>query len=412
MNEQTTPQSQLQPLMLSLYTGAGGLDFGLEAAGFSTAICVEIDDDARATLRQNRPHWNLANPGDMFRIEPAAILAQADVKQGDVELLAAGPPCQPYSKSAFWAHGGENGSLDPRADAVPAYFRVVEAALPQVFLLENVRGFASSQQNGNGVEPLGSILQSINRRHDTNYKLQTLQINAAAYGVPQVRERLFMLASIDGRFIDPPTPTHGDSAGLEPLRTAWDALGDLDTTDWDHELAPTGKWARLLDSIPEGRNYLWHTPRSGGEPLFGWRTRFWSFLLKLSKDRPSWTIQADPGPATGPFHWRNRTLSVKELARLQTFPDDYHFAGDRRSAHRQIGNAVPCAIGELLGLEIRRQLLGHTSVRDTLSLIPKRRANCPPPHPYHPVSPDYIHLIGDHPDHPGPGLGPGKRWQS
>ena len=225
------------------------------------------------------------------------------------------------------------------------------------------------------------MLQGINRRHDTNYKLQILQINAATYGVPQIRERLFMLASIDGRFIEPPTPTHGDTDGLEPFRTAWDALGDLDISEWDHELAPTGKWARLLHSIPEGQNYLWHTPRSGGEPLFGWRTRFWSFLLKLSKTRPSWTIQAEPGPATGPFHWRNRILSITELARLQTFPDDYEFLGDRRSAHRQIGIAVPCAIGELLGLEIRRQLFEERSVRKELSLIPERRDHRPPPSP-------------------------------
>ena len=83
-----------------------------------------------------------ASPGDIYKMEPAEILAQAEVQEGDIALLAAGPPCQPYSKSAFWAHGGENGSHDPRANAVPAYFRVVEAALPRVFLLENVKGFA------------------------------------------------------------------------------------------------------------------------------------------------------------------------------------------------------------------------------------------------------------------------------
>ena len=127
---------------------------------------------------------------------------------------------------------------------------------------------------------------------------------------------------------------------------------------WSSKLNPTGKWAGLLKSIPEGKNYLWHTPRGAGEPLFGWRTRYWSFLLKLAKDRPSWTIQAAPGPATGPFHWKSRLLSIEEVARLQTFPIDYEFTGDRRSMLRQIGNAVPCAIGELLGLEIRRQLLG------------------------------------------------------
>ena len=221
------------------------------------------------------------------------------------------------------------------------------------------------------------MLRAINQRRGTNYDLQVLHINAASYGVPQIRERLFILASVDGRHIEMPPPTHGD--GLEPFRTAWDALGDLDSDEWDRALDPRGKWAGLLKSIPEGMNYLWHTPRGGGEPLFGWRTRFWSFLLKLSKHKPSWTIQAEPGPATGPFHWRNRILSIEELARLQTFPDEFEFLGDRRSAHRQIGNAVPCAIGELLGLEIRRQLFQERRVRRRLRLIPERRRIAPTP---------------------------------
>jgi DNA (cytosine-5)-methyltransferase 1 len=164
----------------------------------------------------------------------------------------------------------------------------------------------------------------------------------------------------------------------------------------------------LLKSIPEGHNYLWHTPRGGGAHLFGWRTRYWSFLLKLSKNRPSWTIQAEPGPATGPFHWRSRLLSIEELARLQTFPDSYRIFGARASAHRQAGNAVPCAIGELLGLEIRRQFLGER-VRKTLKLIPSHREDCPPPERARPIPKRYHKLRGAHPDHPGSGRGPAAR---
>lgn len=193
--------------------------------------------------------------------------------------------------------------------------------------------------------------------------------------------------------------------------TAWDAIGHLDSNTWSDHLSLTGRWADLLPSIPEGQNYQWHTPRNktpGSEPLFGWRTRYWSFLLKLAKAKPSWTIQAEPGPATGPFHWKNRLLSVRELCCLQTFPEDYQIRGARRSAHRQIGNAVPCAIGELLGLEVRRQFFGER-VRRSLRLIPNRRSDCPAPESVSAVPVSYLELRDEYKDHPGTGLGPSAR---
>jgi DNA (cytosine-5)-methyltransferase 1 len=398
---------------ISLFSGAGGLDLGLEVAGFVTQICVEIDDNARKTLRLNRPKWKLAEPGDIHKIAPEELLNQADLRPGDVALLAGGSPCQPFSKSAYWAHRGHKGLSDPRAKTLRAYLRVVEAALPQVLLLENVNGIAlNGHGSRSGLKLLAEELRMINRRQGTKYDLQLVQLNSADYGVPQFRDRLFIIASIDGKKLDEPPRTHGDDKRLEPYRTAWDAIGNLDKKTWSRDLEPTGKWANLLKSIPEGKNYLWHTPRGKGQPLFGWRTRYWSFLLKLSKTQPSWTIQAYPGPATGPFHWRNRLLSIEELARLQTFPADYKIVGDRRSAVCQIGNAVPCAIGELLGVEIRRQLLNEKHVRRRLRLIPSRREDCPRSHPCRPVGRGYLHLRASHPAHPGKGLGPGARKKS
>jgi DNA (cytosine-5)-methyltransferase 1 len=398
-------------LVLSLFTGAGGLDLGLEAAGFSVSICVEVDEDARRTLMANRSSWKLAKPEDIHRIEPEELLAQADLRRGDVALLTGGPPCQPFSKSANWSNGGIRGLRDPCANTLHAYLKVVEAALPRVLILENVKSLASNHKDEGGWQLFRDEIRMINRRQGTEYDPQVIHLDAADYGVPQIRERVFILASIDGRKFKVPPPTHSEGDGLEPCRTAWDAIGDLDKEDWPLELEVIGKWAGLLKSIPEGKNYLWHTPRGGGEPLFGWRTRYWSFLLKLSKRRPSWTIQAEPGPATGPFHWRNRMLSIDELARLQTFPKGFQVVGNRRSAHRQIGNAVPSALGELLGLEIRRQLFGEQEVPGRLRLTPAWREDCPPVHPCGPVPHAYLHLRGDHPNHPGAGLGPGRRWR-
>jgi DNA (cytosine-5)-methyltransferase 1 len=396
--------------VLSLFTGAGGLDLGLEAAGFEPVLCVENDSASRETLKINRPSWRLSDPGDIHQLETVQLLRQSGLKPRQLTLLAGGPPCQPFSKSMYWSTGDAPRLRDPRSKTLHAYLDVVEATLPQVLLLENVKGLAFDGKD-EGLRLLERGLRKINREHSTSYAPQTIELNAADYGVPQIRERIFVIASIDGRQIDVPAPTHGEGPRKEPFFTAWDAIGELDVDSWPSELDVRGRWAGLLPSIPEGQNYLWHTPRNaenGGEPIFGWRTRFWSFLLKLAKARPSWTIQAGPGPATGPFHWKSRLLSIEEMCRLQTFPRDYTVVGARRSAHRQVGNAVPSAIGELLGLELRRQLFGDR-VRRSLRLLPERALERPEPERVLRVPREYMNLRAEHPEHPGTGLGPAAR---
>jgi DNA (cytosine-5)-methyltransferase 1 len=148
-------------------------------------------------------------------------------------------------------------------------------------------------------------------------------------------------------------------------------------------------------------------------PLFGWRTRYWSFLLKLSKHLPSWTLQADPGPATGPFHWDNRLLSVAEMKRLQTFPDDYEIYGNYRVARRQLGNAVPPAMAEAVARRVRAILIDEIySPLLSLSTAPR-----PGRFVVRPVLPDvvpepYWQLRGPHAEHPGPGAGPSARTRA
>jgi DNA (cytosine-5)-methyltransferase 1 len=399
-----------KPTLFSLFSGAGGLDLGLEAAGFDTVLCVEDDHDCRATLRRNRPGWRLSDPGDIHELEPSKLLRQARLKPRQLTLLAGGPPCQPFSKSMYWSTGDSPRLRDPRAKTLHAYLDVVEATLPHVLLLENVKGLAFDGKN-EGLRLLEWGLRRINKACSTSYAPQTITLNAADYGVPQIRERVFVVASVDGRQIEMPAPTHGEGPSKEPVLTAWDAIGELDVDSWPAELDASGRWAGLLPSIPEGQNYLWHTPRNsenGGEPLFGWRTRFWSFLLKLAKAQPSWTIQAEPGPATGPFHWKSRLLSIEEMCRLQTFPREYKIVGARRSARRQVGNAVPSAIGELLGLELRRQLSGDR-VRRSLRLLPERAPECPRRERVSRVPREYLDLRAEHREHPGTGLGPAAR---
>ena len=394
----------------SLFTGAGGLDVGLELAGFEPILCVEMDSDSRETIKINRPNWPLSEREDIHSLRVGDVLKQTSLRPMELPLLVGGPPCQPFSKSGYWANGDGRRLKDPRAKTLNAYLRVVEEVLPQAFLLENVSGLAYAGKD-EAMKLVDKRIAEINKRHRTKYKVHIVHLNAADYGVPQLRARVFLLASIDGADFRMRMPTHRTQKGQQQYRTAWDAIGHLDEHDWPADLNPTGRWAELLPSVPEGANYLWHTPRNsenGGEPLFGWRTRYWSFLLKLAKRLPAWTIQAEPGPATGPFHWRSRLLSTRELAALQTFPAGYLFYGDRRSVQRQIGNAVPSAIGELLGIEIRRQFFGERPQRD-LTLIPSRRRDCPPAERRRKVPAKYFELRKHYKEHPGPGLGPGAR---
>lgn len=395
--------------MISLFSGAGGLDIGLVKAGFSNQLCVEIDETAQKTIRANHPKWTIAEPGDIHQITPEEILTQANLKPKELTLLAGGPPCQPFSKSGYWAKGDSARLKDPRSDTLGAYLDVVRVAQPEILLIENVKGINFKKKN-EGMEFLLAGLDDINKSTGSKYEPKIFALNAADYGVPQLRERVFIIAHREAINFGLPVPTHSlvsnPKKDTEAHLTAWDAIGDLDTSEWPLELNAQGKWGDLLASIPEGHNYQWHTDRMDGKPLFGWRTRFWSFLLKLSKNQPSWTIQAQPGPATGPFHWKGRQLSIRELARLQTFPDNIEFVGDRRSAIKQIGNAVPPAIGELFGLEFRRQFFGE-KVRRKLSLIPEVQSSCPKPERRKPVPEKYLALIGEYQEHPGTGKGPG-----
>lgn len=393
---------------ISLFTGIGGLDFGFEAAGFDTAVAVEIDPVSCRTLRGNRG-WPVIER-DIHEVTSRELLRTAKLKVGQADVLVAGPPCQPFSKSGYWARGDALRLDDARADTLSAFLRVLRDAQPKTFLLENVPGLAYKGKS-EGLDRILFGLDQINRETGSNYQPVWQVVDAAGYGVPQHRERVIIVADRDGRAFRFPKLTHGASddlllgADIEPYRTTWDALGDLPERLNDPTLKLSGKWADLLPSIPEGENYLWHTPRGGGKPLFGWRTRYWNFLLKLAKHRPSWTIQAQPGPATGPFHWTNRRLSVQELCRLQTFPDGLRFDCGRNDVQRMLGNAVPSLVAEVIAREIRKQLLGKSSRRKSLRLLPPSRNSAPLPEHVAKVPAIYQQLEGNHSAHPGEGRG-------
>jgi len=396
---------------ISLFSGIGGLDFGFEAAGFHTKVALELDKTSCRTIRLNRD-WAVIED-DINKVASETILQAGQLRAGEVDMLIGGPPCQPFSKAGYWARGDSLRLDDPRADTLTGYLRVLRDTRPRAFLLENVYGLAYAGKD-EGLRHILDGIEQINREVGTNYKVSWKVVNCAEYGVPQVRERVFLIGSREGHTFRFPATTHAKPEELvsdlfstkEPFRTAWDALGDLPLPSPEElqTLRPGGKWGELLPSIPEGQNYLWHTSRGGGEPLFGWRTRYWSFLLKLSKRLPSWTVQAQPGSAIGPFHWDSRRLSFRELCRLQTFPDSLKVDCGRTEMQRMLGNAVPSLVGEVLAREIRAQLL-DSPITTPLQLLPPRRVDTPPPALVTEVPVKYHEHIGVHDAHPGTGKG-------
>lgn len=386
--------------MLSAFTGLGGLDLGLETAGYRSVGCIEINEVARRSLKANRPEWPILEPADIQVLARSLHTKQLGVEPGELSLLAGAPPCQPYSKAAMWSLTAWNGLADDRATPLHGFLALVDQFLPAAILVENVPGFARGRHSALPV--VESALSAINQRHHTAYQLHHRVLHADHHGIPQKRQRAILLALRDGSEPPWPEPTHMAA----PCR-AWDALHDLE--DAGDPPLMTGQWADLLPSIPEGQNYLWHTNRGGGQPLFGYRTRYWSFLLKLAKSEPAWTVPAQPGPANGPFHWDNRPLRTSEMLRLQTFPPDWTVEGTRRDQVRQVGNATPPLLAEHIGRALaasKHRDLGH----DLRYGITHAR-DLPPPRSPTPVPTKYRHLIAEHPDHPGTGQGPKPRPQ-
>jgi len=278
------------PKVLSIFSGIGGLDLGLEKAGFSTLACIERDKLARQTLIANRPSWYLTDPGDIELISDTLGPKSFGLVPGELDVLAGANPCQPFSKAAQWSNNGKSGLSDSRSQCIHSFLRLFETFLPKVLLIENVRGFVSGRTSA--IPLVLEVVKTIERKKRIKYELFIQMLNCVDYGVPQRRERAIIIAIRDGASFNWPLETHAS----KPLR-AWDAIADIEERQ---PPLPKGFWADLLPSIPEGMNYIWHTDKGGGRSLFGYRSRYWSFLLKLSKSQPSWTISAQPGPVLGP----------------------------------------------------------------------------------------------------------------
>lgn len=340
---------------VSIFSGAGGLDVGAKQAGAEIVACVEFDQDSIETLKKNDPSGTTEYICDDIR---NVDFLRFQSENSESCILIGGPPCQPFSKNGYWVRNDNRLiEADPR-NMIGQYLRALSEMKPTGFIFENVDSIFHPTNR----QALEGFVQAAS---DLGYACTVTRANALDFGVPQRRKRVFVFGILNGKApIPQPLPTHmsgEDPAdkrnlpkhpGVGPFITKYSGAEYAEP----QEDASSGTYYHELCNVLPGRNYIClnelpdyegKTFRPGG--------RFWNFLFKLHPDQPSITIAAQPGPWVGPFHWDNRRLRVKEIAAIQTFPEDYKFHGNRRSVQKQIGNAVPC----LLARRMTEHLIAH-----------------------------------------------------
>jgi DNA (cytosine-5)-methyltransferase 1 len=362
---------------IDLFAGAGGLSVGAHLAGADVRVLLDFDSSACATLRVNRKwHSGVILETEIADVTGRQLRKAADLGARDPLLIVGGPPCQPFSKAAFWTDpGGEakyrrarahgiaiprpsrpRARPDERRTLVQEFWRLVLEARADAFILENVPSLLAPRNR--------RVLDNVTvAAREAGFKVTVIRANAVEFGVAQRRERVFVVGA-RRRAPEPPSSTHSTepirSGKLRAAVTAGSAIERYaDSRFFEPEEVVEGRWAEHLRAVPPGWNYKAHTAWGGHpRPTFETETRFWNFLLKLSPDLPSWTVPANPGPWVGPFHWDSRRLRTPELAALQGFPNGYRFTGSRRDRVRQIGNAVPAPLARQMVEQVLEAMTG------------------------------------------------------
>jgi len=376
----------------SLFSGAGGLDVGLESAGFETRLCIENDKSCAATLHLNcgringfkRPQDLQILQEDITRISDKGIFEYTDLEPGEIALVSGGPPCQPYSTA-----GKRESVEDPRGGLFKSFIDIIKDVRPRFFIMENVRGLESAAVSHRPLhlrnqsesplredEVLGSAFKDrlLPEFEKLDYELIYGRLNALDYGAAQHRERFFILGSRDWEFPKRKNgksvsihalvrPTHHPKGqkGLTKYRNLSNVIGDLRGSEPGPCSSYSAQRKEIYKHIPMGKNwvYIRETPdlfppdyledvmggayKSGGGKV--------GFFRRLSWDKYAPTLTTSPTQkATGLCHpEEHRPLSVKEYARIQGFSDDWEFSGSVTSQYKQIGNAVPKQLGEAIG---------------------------------------------------------------
>lgn len=343
--------------VISLFSGAMGLDIGLQEAGLNVAIGQDFEPACVKTMKANG-HNVLG--GDIREIKPETLLEMTGLKVGEPFMICGGPPCQPFSTA-----GKRLGINDPRGSLFMDFIRMIDYIKPRFFIMENVKGIVSAplkhvpadERDGNDPEQqLGTVLDVIlSEFNKLGYKTVYGILDAVNYGVPQFRERFILIGSRDNEDVFLPVPTHFQMHQDPNYR--WKTVGEAikDLADEDGEcgkLTPERK--KYLRMVPEGGNWkdlpqevireaMGGAYESGGGKV--------GFYRRLSYAQPSPTITTAPAQkATMLCHpVKDRPLSVHEYARLQQFPEGWIFTGTTAAKYKQIGNAVPVGLAKAIG---------------------------------------------------------------
>ncbi len=354
---------------LSFFSGAMGLDLGLEKAGIPVLLACENDKACRMTITANRPE--LALIGDVWDYSADDIRVAAGLSATDeIDLMAGGPPCQAFSTA-----GARKGFSDKRGNVFLKYLELIFELRPRYAVIENVRGLLSAPLNHRPhserdsaltmeEKPGGALLYIIDLLREAGYGVSFNLYNAANFGAPQSRERVVMICHREGKRVPYLMPTHSEKGdySLPQWRTFADAVAGLDC-DAQHfiefpekrlkyyrMLQPGQYWKHLSEEMQKealGKSYY----------LGGGKT---GFLRRLAWDRPSPTLVTHPAmPATDLGHpVEDRPLSIEEYKRIQEFPDSWIVCGSLLDQYRQIGNAVPISLGAAIGRAILADMQG------------------------------------------------------
>lgn len=370
---------------ISLFSGAGGMDIGVQQAGFTILSCLELDKNCCETLRENISRENrktIVYEGDIKEFAPEQLLKDLGYNPGEVDLLFGGPPCQAFSQI-----GKQQSLLDERGLLLFQMVRYAKVIQPRAIMIEQVKGLLTakdlSRKRG------GVFEQFINELEELDYVPKWRVMLAADYGVPQLRERVFIVATKKPNGFQFPNPTHSKPSetvnlfNLPPYRTVGDVINGLgepvvksgcsEIPDNSHYDVTPRRDRERIHGVPEGKNLSsqTHLPK---EQIGGLTKKDTTKFLRLDRGKPSNTLR---GGEIFYHPLEDRYLTPREYMRIHGYPDSYVLRGPIRGRtgtvkdldqHRQVGNSVPPPLAKAIAEKVKEIILCQksTNCSDTL----------------------------------------------